>query len=505
MTTTGTMTGTTTRGTMTDTPRPAPRRASGLGASLSSTRLRLAAALVAVTALAGVLVVAGVRTVLIDQLEDRASDALAQEYQEFRRFLSLGRDERGRRVDGDIIAAGRRFLQRSVLEPDEVVVVADARGNIVESPAPPAGMRLGDDGPLLDALTTDNGDVRIRSLTTMAGPALALAVPVLRDGRRDGTFIVAIFTDRQRDQVDDALGTLIAFTALSVLLAALASWWVAGRLLRPLRVAADTARSISEHDLSRRMEDPGGRDEIATLVRTFNALLDRLEDALRTQRVFLADTGHDLRTPLTVIRGNLEQIRQGLVPEGERDEVLDMVQEEVDRMSRLVDDLVLLARSQRPDFLRIGPVDLADLAVGVVRRAETLPGPVWRARPGAGVVAADAERLTQAALNLATNAARYSPPGMPVVVGTELRGDHAVLWVADSGPGVPPEERERIFERHARGPERRASGSGLGLAIARAIAEAHGGGIELLPDDGRGACFVIRIPVTGKPQERSAA
>lgn len=470
-------------------------------ALLASTRLRLAATLVAVTAAAGLVVFAGVRTVLLDQVEQRAADALEQEYQEFRRFLTLARDTEGRRVDGDIVRAGRLFLQRSVLEPDEVVAVTDTRGNIVESPAPDGDLR-----ELLDAVEGVPGEEpRIRSLTTSAGPALALSVPVVRGERREGTFLVAVFTERRRAEVDDALRALVLFTGLSVLLVALASWWVAGRVLRPLRAAAETARRIGERDLSLRLDDPGGRDEIGVLVRTVNQLLDRLETALGTQRVFLADTGHDLRTPLTIIRGNLEQLRAGMVPDEERDEVLGMLQEEVDRMSRLVDDLVLLARAQRPDFLRLAPVDLGDLAAAVLRRAEAIPGPQWRGRPGAGVVVADAERLTQAALNLVTNAARYSPAGLPVVIGTDLRGDEAVLWVADSGPGVPDAERARIFERHARGADRARTGSGLGLAITRAIAEAHGGTVELLPDDGRGAHFVIRIPAAGPTGGRSDA
>jgi two-component system OmpR family sensor kinase len=141
-------------------------------------------------------------------------------------------------------------------------------------------------------------------------------------------------------------------------------------------------------------------------------------------------------------------------------------------------------------------VDLADLAVAILRRAEAIPGPDWRAEPGVGVVQADAERLTQAALNLVTNAARFSPPGAPVVVGTSLRDGEAALWVEDSGPGVSPRDRERIFQRHVQGPTRR-SGSGLGLAIARAIAEAHGGRLELEPPrDGTGARFVMRFPAT---------
>jgi two-component system, OmpR family, sensor kinase len=310
---------------------------------------------------------------------------------------------------------------------------------------------------------------------------------------------VARFTADEQNQVDDALEVVFWVTAVAVLAVAMISWWLAGRVLRPLRVMTETARRISEEDVSRRLVDHGGDDEVAVLIRTFNSMLDRLQGALDTQKSFLADTGHDLRTPLTILRGHVEQLRSGVVPDDERDETLELVQDEVDRMSRLVDDLVVLARAQRPDFLRLGPVDLADLAFGVLRRAEAIEGPDWHAEPGVGVVEADGERLTQAALNLVTNAARHSPPGAPVTIGTDLRRGEARLWVQDSGPGVRPEERETIFQRHVRGAERRGPGSGLGLAIARAIAEAHGGVLELENGSGPGARFVLRFPAAGAP------
>jgi two-component system, OmpR family, sensor kinase len=187
-----------------------------------------------------------------------------------------------------------------------------------------------------------------------------------------------------------------------------------------------------------------------------------------------------------------------MVPPEEQDETLALVGDEVARMARLVDDLMVLARAERPDFLQLGPVDLGDLAIAVLRRAETLPGPAWRAEPGVGVIRADAERLTQAALNLVTNAARYSPPGAPVTIGTALADGVATLWVADSGPGVPPEDRERILGRFVRGADRRREGTGLGLAIVAAIASAHGGILrvtEARPEGG--ARFQIDLPTDG--------
>jgi signal transduction histidine kinase len=495
MTTATTMTMTTTTATMTSAPTTEPPgRRWTLRDLLASTRLRLATTIVLVVLVAGVGVVIGVRTVLHGQVDSRLTDQLTQESEEFERFLRLGRDPAGGPVDRELRRAGELYLRRSVLDDDEAIVVIDRRRGDVQSLSPVEGYRLGDDVELRRRwLALDES--RLDDIDTPAGEAKVLAVPVLRGGEREGAFVVAAFTEDDHAEADDALEVVVWAIGLSVLVVALASWFIAGRVLRPLRTMTETAQRISEEDLSQRLAEPGGNDEVAVLVRTFNSMLDRLEDALGTQRRFLADAGHDLRTPLTILRGHLEQLRAGMVPAEERDDTLTLVQDEVERMARLVDDLVVLARSQRPDFLRTGPVDVADLALAILRRAEAIPGPEWRAEPGVGVVEADLERLTQAALNLVTNAARYSPPGEPVVIGTELRAGEAALWVEDSGPGVSPRDRERIFQRHVRGLDRLRSGSGLGLAIARAIAEAHGGRLELeTPRGGRGARFVMRFP-----------
>jgi two-component system, OmpR family, sensor kinase len=468
-----------------------------LRGGLGSTRARLAATLVAVLLLAGVLIVLAVRTVLLAELTDRVRTSLVQEKDEFDRFLALGRDPRdGGPVGRDLHRAAQLYLRRTVLDSAEQIAVIVPGRSPVHSFGR-AHLIAGD--PEQEARWAAVRRNELVSISTPDGPAEVLAVPVSDDSGRTGTFVVANFVARERAQVGDALRAVTSATAGAVLLVGLLAWSIAGRVLRPLRDMTATARHISEQDLSRRLPDPGGRDEVSTLVRTFNTMLDRLEGSMASQRAFLHDAGHDLRTPLTIVGGHLEQLAAGLVPEEERAETLALVADEVARMSRLVEDLMVLARAERPDFLRLAPVDLGDLAEGVRRRAEAaFPGPLWRARPGVGVVRADAERLTQALLNLVSNAARYSPPGAPVTVGTALGDGTAVLWVADSGPGVPPEARERVVRRFARGPERRRDGTGLGLAIATAIAEAHGGALRItdaVPEGG--ARVEISIPTKG--------
>lgn len=473
------------------------RMAQRMRAALASTRFRLAAALVFLFAVAALVMVLVVRTVLIAQLEDRVQASLTQEFREYTQFLREGVDtENGNTpVQNNARRAGELFLQRSVLDPGEALFIVKAGLEPLVSPDAPYD--LTSDPAIVaewNALTNDS----LSSLQTPVGPAEVLAVPILRgpagSERPVGTFVIANFTRGGRTRIDETLVVLAQVSGGALAVIGLLAWSVAGRVLRPLSEMTETARRVSQESLDGRLRETGGNDEVATLARTFNGMMDRLEGLIDSQRAFLADAGHDLRTPLTIMRGNLEQLRDGLVPEDEEQETLELLSDEVERMARLVEDLMLLARTEQPDFLRTGPVDLGDLAVAILRRAETIPGPTWRAQPGVGVVEADGERLTQAALNLVTNAARYSPPGQPVTIGTRLSRGVAELWVSDSGPGVPADRRATIFDRFVRGPERRRTGTGLGLAITRAIADAHGG--ELTVDDGPegGARFRLSFP-----------
>ena len=208
-------------------------------------------------------------------------------------------------------------------------------------------------------------------------------------------------------------------------------------------------------------------------------MLDRLESAFVGQRQFLDDAGHELKTPLTVLRGHLELLDVGS-PE-EIAETRELLLDEVDRMSRLVGDLILLAKSDRPDFVSPRPVDLTGLTVDVLAKARGLGDRKWTLDETAAVTATvDEQRLTQALLQLCDNAVKHTEPGDVVALGSSYDGAHARLWVRDTGPGVPAEHREQIFERFGRSavPEE-DEGFGLGLSIVRAIARAHGGRVTL--------------------------
>jgi signal transduction histidine kinase len=297
------------------------------------------------------------------------------------------------------------------------------------------------------------------------------------------------FLDRAfRDGLLVAAGTL--------LLVAPVVWLVAGRMLRPIELLADTAQDITVHDLSQRLPRQGTA-EIADLIERFNAMVDRLETAVREQRRFLNDASHELRTPLTVMRGHLEVASHD--PD-KANAAIGIALTELDRMGRIVDDLLVLARAGQIGFLRVGPVDSDDFLSSIHSRVVGMSDHAWviDAMP-LGVVHADGQRLDQIMLNLCVNAARHTPSGGEIGIGAELTTDRFRMWVRDTGEGIDPDDLDLIFERFHRGRGPQASGptgvgAGLGLSIVRAIAEAHGGTATVTSTLGEGSTFTVSIP-----------
>ncbi len=278
--------------------------------------------------------------------------------------------------------------------------------------------------------------------------------------------------------------------------------WQAGRLLAPLRTLRETADEITDTDLSLRLPVTGN-DDITALTRTVNGMLDRLEEAFTGQRQFLDDAGHELKTPLTVLRGHLELLDVGN-PE-EIAETRDLLLDEVDRMARLVGDLILLAKSDRPDFISRRPVDLTGLTVDVLAKARGLADRRWSLDETASVTAeVDEQRLTQALLQLCDNAVKHTGSGDEIALGSSYDGSTARLWVRDSGPGVPPGDRDQIFDRFGRGTvSDHDEGFGLGLSIVRAIAQAHAGTVTVADARPHGAVFTLLVPITAGEPDRT--
>ena len=335
-----------------------------------------------------------------------------------------------------------------------------------------------------------------------AGEVRYLAVPVILDGDPSrGVAVVAYFADQERQAADDAARLMLAVGGVTVLLAAGGAWVVAGRVLRPVRDVAATAHSITETDLSRRIPVDGRPDdELTDLTAAVNGMLDRLETGAEAQRRFLDDAGHELRTPITIVRGHLEVVDPA--DPGDVRETVALVDDELDRMNRIVSDLLLLARAEQPQFVRPQPVDVAALTAEVFDKVRRLGDRDWGLETVADVDAAlDTQRVTQALVALADNAVRYTVLGDRISLGSQLSGGELRFWVSDTGPGVPESEQSRVFERFARGTSgaRRSDGAGLGLSVVRAIAVAHGGRAVLDSVPGRGTTVSLVLPARLAP------
>ena len=333
-------------------------------------------------------------------------------------------------------------------------------------------------------------------LETEAGPAQWLAVPVTTDGEITGTFVATHFLAAELNEIDQAVRLMAALSALTVLVVSFAGWLIVGGTVGPIGRLTRTARKISDSQLSERITVEGSR-EVADLTRSFNSMLDRLEKSFTDQRQFLDDVGHELRTPITILRGHIE-----LLPTDarERDQTLALCLDELDRMNRYVSELILLAKAERPDFLWISPVDLTELTQGLRSRGTSIcPDRDWLIdEVSPTVIEADPERLTQAWLNLVTNAIQHTSQDGTIAIGSSVVGDEAHLWVRDNGLGIPADEQDHIFERFGRGSDTtsaRKDGSGLGLSIVAAIARAHGGRVQVDSSPGNGAVFTIAVPV----------
>lgn len=301
---------------------------------------------------------------------------------------------------------------------------------------------------------------------------------------------------------------------VGLVLAALLGWLLAGAGLGPIDRLTRAARAIGiNRDFRQRIAHQGPPDEVGRLATTFNEMLDRLQEAYdrleetnAAQRRFLADASHELRTPLTIMRGNLDVLqRMGDADPAVRRESLQDVAGEAERMSRLVNDLLLLARADTGWQPEKKPTALLPLLEDALRRAAVLAQGQELRSEGlenlAGVlVDADADYLQQLFLILLENAAKYTPAGGAITVSADRDDSWARVRVADTGPGIPPEDLPRLFDRFYRGAAgRERPGSGLGLAIARWLAEMHGGRIEAASSPGEGSAFTIWLPLLKEP------
>jgi signal transduction histidine kinase len=331
-----------------------------------------------------------------------------------------------------------------------------------------------------------------------------LVVPVKwTDTGENGALVRVIDLNIERRALNDTFITYSLVGAGAIAITAMITWLVMARLLQPISWLQRTAEEITEHDLKRRIP-VRGNDDLAALTTTVNGMLDRLESTVEAQKSLLDDVGHELRTPMTIVRGHLELM--DTTDPKDAEVVRALALEELARMSTLVNDLILLAQSERSDFVVLQDVDAGRLTDETFEKVRVLGDRHWIMDSLADVsVMMDPQRITQAWLQLAANAVKYSPDGTDIGIGSKLDGDNVRLWIRDHGMGFTEDEKELVLQRFGRSRRagaKRTDSAGLGLAIVNSIALAHGGRVDIdsVPDLGSTVSLVIpRQPATEPP------
>jgi two-component system, OmpR family, sensor kinase len=432
---------------------------------------------------------------------DRELNEQSAEFQE--RVLSGGRV----RNPTELRVASQRFVTGQRYHPEARIYLVSPRGlapvtnqtRIVDEELTES-RRGGENGEADAGGIVSAGDGLTTISTDETGKLRVLTEPVVVGGARIGTLRVA----DPLTSVDQALASLrnrfIAVGLGALLLSVAIAIWLANVISRPLRRMAAVASAVDSGDLAHRI-DYEGDDEVGVLAEAFNHMLDRLEAGFRLQRDFVSDASHELRSPLTVLRGRIEQLpdhagdRQAV--ESEANELM----REVRRMERLSDDMLTLAKAERGGLVQRRRVPVDDFVEDLRRDLPLLGSRHYSVESSLhGDLEADPDRLAQVVRNLVTNAVRHTTADGHIDIAIASENGSAVFAVSDDGTGIKPDQLGRIFDRFHRtdeGRSRAEGGSGLGLAIARAIVEAHGGTITVESPPGEGATFRFSIPGYG--------
>ena len=386
-------------------------------------------------------------------------------------------------------------------DDDLFVRVFDAEGNVV----------AGTTGALGEEVRrTRTVDAALRGRTSFSSVRFdrehlrLVAIPVRAAG---GAIVGALQVGLSPDDVDEALrevASVLAFAApLALLGAAGAGYVLAGRALRPVATITDLAASIGGDDLHARLDLPLPDDELGRLAGAFDLMLERIEDAFERQKRFTGDAAHELRTPLSLMRSQVDLALARPRSTAEYQEALRGLDGDLERLTGLVATLLTLARADAGRLAaERAPFDLADTVDLILEQYAPLAAENQITLNGDAAptpISADEDLLVQALVNLVDNALAHTPPGGTVAVGCRRNGVAAELWVTDTGEGIPLEHQSHVFDRFYRvdaGRSRERGGSGLGLAICAAIAQAHGGSISLTSAVGQGVRVEMRIPAT---------
>jgi heavy metal sensor kinase len=377
--------------------------------------------------------------------------------------------------------------------------VYDSTGSVTFDDSPEAGRPPVDRESVEAAL---QGETKVRRVKVGDQSMRVRTLPVQRDGNVIGALEVGLSDEDVRDTLRILLLIIAVAYPVTLGAASFGGVFLAGRALAPIDKITRTARRISAQELGQRLDLQLADDEVGRLARTFDEMIARLDEAFRRQRQFAADASHELRTPLTSIKGQVEVALNRERSAQTYREVLGTVNEEVDRLIRLVGSLLTLARADAGQIpIARERVELGELVTGAVEQARPMAeerGVRLEAAPAAPVaLEADEDLLLQLLLNLVDNAVKHTERGGEVTLGWARRDSSAELWVRDSGAGISPEHLPRIFDRFYRADAARSraeGGTGLGLSICRWIAEAHGGSISAESTPGSGSTFTVRLP-----------
>ncbi|MEM7647535.1 MAG: HAMP domain-containing sensor histidine kinase [Cyanobacteria bacterium P01_A01_bin.70] len=434
------------------------------------------------------------RTLLFREVDERVRADLQEELEDFADTYDNW-DAQDPETDEGLTAFIEDFTQTTRPEDDNFHLVV-FNGEFFKSNPQALPAAIGPDSDLVAqwrTLTKATEDTFNVADPTVGSILYSTYVLETNDVPR-GLFIVAHLSAGERTE---ALSGVYVFTKVAVgviIVAFLLAWFASYQFLKPVQDLALTARSISETDLSGRLEIKG-TGEMAELCCTFNAMMNRVQSAFESQRNFINDASHELFTPLTIIQGHLEVM--GDDPD-ERAATLTLVMDEIDRLGRFAKDLLLLAQAEHPNFLQLETINVADFTQEIFAKVSVLADRQWQLGSlGRGVMVGDRQRLTGAILNLACNATQHTQSTDTIELGSTTLGGKVRVWVRDTGEGIAPADQARIFDRFARAANtyRKSEGAGLGLAIVKTIADSHQGTIELVSQPGAGSTFTLVLPL----------
>ena len=435
---------------------------------------------------------------LRNNLSEEVDQRLNQEAQE----LYLLADRAIDPISGEAYSSARAILElyirRSVPDSLESLFVM-VNGEVLERSSGRDLPRLDRDAEFIEFIASRQ-EAELGDYQSGENLVRYIVVPVA--GSIDnGHLVAAIFLDQEQQKVDALLTQLALLMLIALLSAAAAGWFVAGRILRPLRQLREITRRVKDGTTEERITGFNPNQEIGAIASDFNSMLDRTASAFASQRRFVDDAGHELKTPLTIVRGHLDLIK---LDPTESTSSIAIVEDEVLRMTRIVQDLQTLTKSSQASFIQASQVEPSEIVDEVFVKTSPLAERNWSIEAQElGALPLDRQRMVQALLQLVDNAIKHTSTGDAIAIGCRSTGNSLELYVGDSGPGVPEESRVLVQERFARGAwtSQDTEGSGLGLAIVEAIAKGHNGELFIRDSVLGGAEVGIKLELKLQPKE----